>query len=140
LLKRVLQSYGISRAGARLERRFDELLTKLNPKTTISGKAQFIWKSDSDPANYNVFRMPGCDADRRNPEDWAPEEIAVAVKYVLESQISMPKPELIKETFKVLGYTRSGTAVESAVCCGIETAIKRGWAACKENDRIVLNN
>lgn len=139
LLRRLLQSYGIARAGARIERRFEELLTKMNPQMTDSITTRFIWKAANDPASYAVFRIPGPNAERRNPEDVSPEEIAVAVKYVLESQISMPRQDLIRETFKVLGYLRTSLVIEAAVNSGIETAIQRGWVKQGENDRIVLN-
>jgi hypothetical protein len=137
LFKRVLQSYGILRVGARLERRFDELLAKLDTRRT-GGGAQFIWKASSEPTSYAVFRISSPDTVRRNPEDLPPEEIAVAVKYVLESQISLPKQDLVRETFKVLGYVRSGTAIEAAVDSGIKIAIQRGWAEQRDHDRIIL--
>lgn len=63
----------------------------------------------------------------------------MAVKYVLESQISMPRHDLIRETFKVLGYLRTSPVLEAAVDSGIETAIQRGWVKQGENGRIVLN-
>lgn len=140
LLKRILQSYGISRAGARLERRFDELLRKVDLIITGGEKIKFIWKSGSVPGSYAVFRIPGNDTERRNPEDIAPEEIAVAVKYVLESQISMPKQELVKETSKVLGFLRTGPAIEAAMSSGIDMAIQRKWAVQGNDERVVLNS
>lgn len=139
LLRRLLHSYGITRAGARIDRRFDELLNKINPKITQRSAMKFIWESGSNPSQYDVFRISSQNGERRNSEDLPPEEIAVAVKYVLESQISMPKQELIRETFKAFGYVRTTPVIEAIIDEGIETAIQCGWAKQGEDGRVVLN-
>lgn len=55
------------------------------------------------------------------------EEIACAAGAVLKQQIAMPMADLTKETARVLGYMRMGTAVEKCVRLGIALAVSEGF-------------
>lgn len=138
LYKRVLQAWGISRTGSRIERRFDEVFAKLQITTSEHDQAVFFWPKSISPRAYAQFRVSLKESERRNAEDLAPEEIANAVKHVLASQISLPREDLLKETVKLLGYQRSGTSLDKVIRSGIEVAIARGYAIADEKDRIVL--
>ncbi|SEU27784.1 DUF3320 domain-containing protein [Paenibacillus sp. NFR01] len=138
LCKRVLQAWGISRTGSRIEKRFDEVFAKLKLATTKREKAVFFWPTSISPNSYTEFRVAFTENERRNAEDLPPEEIANAIKHVLSSQISLPKEDLLKETVKQLGYQRSGTSLDKAIRSGIQLAIDRGYVAVDERERIVL--
>lgn len=138
LCKRVLQAWGMTRSGARIERRFDELFAKLGLASTRHGETEFFWPQSVDPEGYGIYRLSPQDSDRRGAEDLPPEEIANAVKHVLQMQISLPREEMLKETMRALGYQRSGAALEKALQAGVDTAIARGYARVDERDRIVL--
>ena len=56
---------------------------------------------------------------------------------MLSSQISLPEDDLIKQTVRLLGYARSGPALEKAVQNGIALAIERGFAIADGMGRIV---
>ena len=66
-----------------------------------------------------------------------PQEVSVAVKDVLEQQISLLRSDLIKDTARLLGYSRMGSVVEASMQRGLEMAITRGFAK-EDNDRILL--
>lgn len=138
LCKRVLQSCGIGRMGARIERHFAELFRQLTLSTTTCGGNSFFWKDGIHPERLSVYRVSADEADRRNAEDLPPEETAYAVRSVLNNQIGLPRGELIRETARTLGYQRMGKAVESAMNLAIELAIKRGWAAGDASGNVVL--
>ena len=72
-----------------------------------------------------------------NASDICPEEVSVAVREVLEAQISLSQEDLIRETARLFGYARLGNIVESSMQQGIDKAIQRGFAK-KENERIIL--
>ncbi|SDT08711.1 AAA domain-containing protein [Paenibacillaceae bacterium GAS479] len=138
LYKRVLQAWGISRTGSRIERRFDEVFAKLQLTKTEHDQVVFFWPKSQNPQTYAAFRISSQESERRNAEDLPPEEISNAVKHVLSSQISLPREDLIKETAKLLGYQRSGSTLDKVVRNGVEIAINRGYAVVDEKDRIVL--
>lgn len=138
LFKRILYSFGISRLGARIERRFSQLLNELKVPTTTCGTNVFLWSEETNPESITIYRVFANEADKRDIEDLPPEETACAVKSVLINQIGLPCQELVRQTAKVLGYHRIGKGVESVINIGIELAIKRGWAVVDDSGNVVL--
>lgn len=136
--RRVLQAWGMTRSGAKIERRFDELFAKLDVRTTEHDQTLFFWPSAAVPETYVKFRVAAQEGERRNAEELPPEEIANAVRHVLQMQISMPREDLSRETARVLGYSRSGSVLERVIALGIEVAISRGYAKADDRNRIVL--
>ena len=61
--------------------------------------------------------------------------MANALKELLFNQGSLPVEDMTRETVKLLGYSRSGSALERAVQAGLQVAINRGHAEL-ENGRI----
>ncbi|MGE7827547.1 DUF3320 domain-containing protein [Paenibacillus sp. NPDC093718] len=138
LTKRILQAWGITRLGARLDQRFTELLMKIQPEHTEVNGMTFFWPEGIKPYEYGIYRVATDDAQRRMAEDLPPEEVAVAVKSILSSQISLPYDELTKQVVKALGYARSGSALEKSIKSGIQRAIELGFAYEDENQRVVV--
>lgn len=137
LARRVLQAWGIARLGAKLDRRLADLLSRTRAQAVIRDGSEFFWPAGVDPEQYAVFRVASEESQRRAAEDLPPEEIAAAVRAVLASQISLPEDDLIKQTVRLLGYARSGPALEKAVQNGIALAIQRGFATADGAGRIV---
>jgi len=137
LAKRVLQAWGITRMGAKLDQRFTELLSRLMPQTTETEGIVFIWPEGVEPHRYGIYRVSSDEAQRRAAEDLPSEEIAVAVKSILASQISLPQEELVKQVVKTLGYARSGSALDRAVKSGVQKAIELDYVKLDEQ-RVVL--
>ncbi|MBP1895413.1 hypothetical protein J2Z18_004523 [Paenibacillus lactis] len=138
LTKRILQAWGITRLGARLDQRFTELLMKIQPAHTEVNGMTFFWPEGIKPSEYGIYRVATDDAQRRMAEDLPSEEVAVAVKSILSSQISLPYDELTKQVVKALGYARSGSALEKSIKSGIQRAIELGFAYEDENQRVVV--
>jgi superfamily I DNA and/or RNA helicase len=126
LSKRILQSYSIARMGSRLEKRFDGLLRKVHYPTTTHRRMKYYWPMEIVPSSYKVFRVSENESERRNVEDLPPEEVACAVRYILQNQLSMSKDDLVREASKILGYARAGTTVEQAMLDGISYAERIG--------------
>jgi hypothetical protein len=135
LSRRVLQAWGITRSGARIERHLDSLLASISVKKTSWDGVEYFWPNGTEPSEYDVFRVSEGEQERRNAEDLPPEEVANAVKEVLFHQISLPIEDLIRETVKWLGYARTGAALDKAVRNGLTEAIRRG-AATEEQGRV----
>lgn len=137
LCRRVLETWGMTRMGARIDRRFEELLASLKFPRTKAGSRLFFWDVTQDPQGYDEVRVPGRDDYRRNLEEIAPEELAAAVRVVLEQQIGLSEEDLRREVTRLLGFARTTEAMLPALSAGLETAIQRGIAH-REGDRIVL--
>lgn len=132
LCKRVLSMWGISRIGSRIDYHFSRLFSRMNLKSTGEGIVRYYWREDQDPETYLNYRV-----FVSNAADISPEEISVAVKEVLEAQISLSVDDLVRETAKLFGFNRLGSVVEPAMRKGIEKAIQRGFAR-EENGRVIV--
>jgi len=140
LTKRVVQSYGIARAGSRIQSHMNSILRKMNPKVTTRGDTVFFWKKDQNPDAYIGFRVSGDGDNRRDVRDVPVQEVANAVYTVLFEQISMGQEDLLRETANKLGYTRLGNNVMSALELGLEYAQTLGGITLGTNGAFVLTN
>jgi hypothetical protein len=123
LIHRVLQSYGIARAGRRIQAWSRVILNTVTCQVTKQGNQTFYWRTDQEPAMYIGYRVSIGDGDsRRAAIDVPEEEVANAACEVLEEQIGLPKEDLIKETAKKFGYQRNGPMVAEVMKNGIEYA------------------
>lgn len=134
----VLTAFGISRTTSKAEARFDDILNGLNLKTTSSNQSVFLWQEQQLPEEYDICRKPSANGEKRAIEDICPEELGAAVALILKNAISIERSELIKETAKIFGFSRSGDAIETAVSQGIARAVRRKKAKVDENGRIML--
>lgn len=121
LTRRVLQSLGIARAGSRIQAHTSALLRQMQVRSTIQDGQRFYWGRAQAPDAYQGYRV--CGAGIRDAKDVPVQEAANAVCQVLSEQIGLPRADLIRETAKLLGYTRSGTIVASMVQSGIQLAL-----------------
>lgn len=120
LCRRVINSFGISRMGARISLYMDRLLGRAALVHT-GRDATFYWNSADDPERLNVYR-PVSD---REALDIAPEEIAVAIVRILEDQGSLPPDDLRLETARAFNYARRGDNVIAAIDRAVSYAESR---------------
>jgi hypothetical protein len=137
LCKRVLGAWGISRLGGRISAQFDALFPLLKLQQTGKDSKVIFWKEGQSPHEYIDFRIGTAEGTKREAEDLPAEEVANAVKYILQNQISLSKEELVREMAKLFGYGRIGSNVEIAMVNGINEAMARGYAV-MQGERLVL--
>ncbi len=136
LTRRVVQSFGISRAGSRIQQRTAAVLRSMNLLCTRHGDQTYYWLSSQHPDTYSSFRVSASGV--REAGDIPVQEIANAVCAALERQIAMPKDDLLRETANLLGYTRLGNNVISSVTAGIVYAVKTRKIVEQKDDYYVL--
>ena len=134
LCKRVLQSWGISRLGSRLDTYFDELLSKTDCYQKADKEFVYFWKSEEQMISYSTFRP----ISERTALDLPPEEVANGLKYLLEAQISLPTNDLTRVTAQFFGFARTGNNVDIAMKQGIREAVKRGYIKVESGRAIIL--
>lgn len=135
LTKNVLSAWGISRKSKAVSAAFETALKAVEHKETEGGS--FIWRADQSPETYAEFRT-GSGTGKRKMEDICTEELCAAVMYVLRSQISLPRTDLLLAAANLFGYTRA-SAVEERVSQAAELAVRRGLAV-EAEDRISLKD
>ena len=135
----MLLGWGIARMGTRITEQFESVFREMQLlQTTDNGNIVF-WRADQQPDNYQLYRLPSNDMQKRDAEDLPAREVANGIKAVLENQISLTRDDLVRETAKLFGYARTGSNVDTAMQAGIRVAINSGVAKL-EGDRIVLRN
>lgn len=145
LTKKVVLGWNITRLGSRVENRLSSILQELrragNLKKTVVGDMSYYWRIDQNPEDYMDYRVASEDKDKRNLEDIPPYEIANAMKDIISSQISLSKSDMIRETARVFGFTRTGAVMEAACAEGIEEAERRGYLLFdKVSERIMIRD
>ena len=126
LIRRVVQSYGVARAGSRIQNHLDDILAQMNVLCTTLDDQVFYWADDQDPTAYQGLRTASCEENRRDARDIPVQEAANAVCQVLAEQIGLNREDLIRESAKLMGYARMGSALQSLFAAAIEYAAAHG--------------
>lgn len=137
LTKRILGTWSMTRAGTRVTGILGNIIKQMSLKWSQSSGTIFYWRRDQVPSEYAEYRIPGNDEDKRSMNDIPAEEIANAIKAILDKQLSMSRADLVRETARIFGFSRTGKIVLTAVNYGIKEAIKRGYITVTEDgDRV----
>lgn len=140
LIRRVVQSYGIARAGSRIQGHLGLVLERMNSKTTKQEDVVFYWRQDQEPDAYAGFRVSGEGENRRDVREVPVQEVANAIYAVLYEQVSMAQEDLLRETARKLGYTRLGGNVLSQLALGVEYAQTQDGIITGTNGTFVLSD
>ena len=138
LVRRLLQSFGISRAGSRIQALLQNYLKTMICIREKQGDDMVYFLKDVDPSSYFYFRLGEGEISRRDASEIPWVEVSNAVHAVLKAQFGLPREDLIRETAKLLGYARVGTGVYQAMQMGIENLVASSRAKLGTEDRIFL--
>ena len=142
LMRRVVQSFGIIRAGSRIRNYFRKFYLSENLsgklKFTEQSGQRFIWKTGQHPEAFTGFRVNGNGENKRDAKEIPVQEAANALYLVLLEERSLPEAELLKETAKRLGYARAGTNVAAAMTETLRYAVSVRKIECGADGRYRL--
>lgn len=138
LTRKVVQSYGITRSGSRIQSRMEELYRSMGLRCTVQDGQRIFWKQEQNPDGYYQFRASGEGDNKREAKDVPMQEAVNAVRYVLNEQISLPQEELIREAARLMGYTRLGTVVGPLFASAIRQLQMAGEVTQDNNQRWIL--
>ena len=125
LIKRVINSFHIHRAGSSIRPFMQEIMAGMNLKTTADEIGTVYWTSSMDPDTYSLVRTFGkYDETRREITLVPTAEIANAFVYILQKG-PMKKAELMRNTARFLGYTRMKSNVKKGMDRGLKLAIQK---------------
>ena len=137
LTKRLLAAWGIARSSPRTERTVDEALNFIDMQMTRSATKTFYWLTDPDKPT--PFRIPNKQnpKSRRDMDDIPTEELASAIRYIVERQYSLQADDLYREVAKLLGFSRCAPSMQTSISEGIVHAAKNGWVL-EKNGRVTV--
>ena len=119
LIKRLINNYGISRNGVRINTYLTEVFEDMG-LITSGAEDIFYWKDKEQLENYSGYRL----ASERESLDIAPEEVAQAILQVLNEQFAIDEEGLISETARLFGYASVRDNVLASMKRGIKYALK----------------
>ena len=131
LYKKVLQTWNISRAGARLDKHLEGIINEMNLVQTTHHQP-FYWGN-----NMTLDYYRSNDIEKRNIEDIAPEEVLVALQEVVVNNLSIEEAELLRYLARTFGFAKVGKQIDTILRYVINTAVQQGKVK-RENDRIKL--
>lgn len=127
LIKRLINNYGISRNGVRINTYLTEVFEDMG-LVTSGTEDIFYWKDKEQLENYSGYRL----ALERESLDIAPEEVAQAILQVLKEQFAIDEEGLISETARLFGY--------ASVRDNVLASMKRGILYLLYNNLITSDN
>lgn len=143
ITKRVTDSYGITRAGRRIQAVVDGTLNNMvrnnKVRVTVQNGNTIYWRPEQNPGEYSVIRRSGEGTGKRDIKDVPIQEIMNAIVVVVKSSVSIPEDALIRETGRILGYSRNGNKVNDYVLTGIKEAITEQKVKKNESGNIMVN-
>ncbi len=138
LIRRVAQSFGFARSGARIQKKIESILISQGLNLSYWQDRMFVWQKEQLPDKYFGVRANGEGAASRDIRDVPVQEIANAICYVLFEQVSLSEDDLAREAAKLLGYTRMGANVVPAVNEAINYAQTKGMIKRDANSAWIL--
>lgn len=129
LIRTLINSTGLGRAGKNISEHLDKLVATADVKITRQSGVRFLWNHGSNPADYHIFRFQ----EQRNTEDICKYELKNAVCCLLQENGPMTKEEITKAMVSLLGYSRSSHRIEECAADAIKAA--RELKAIEQNER-----
>lgn len=121
LAKRVLANSDVSRQGSKVSFTIDKAIRFAAQNGEIDRQNTFLY-----PASFEEHTIRQRDGDAAEI-DWIPQgEIEAAIVEILDKQYETPREDLIKQTAKVLGFSRTGTRISDRIGEIIDEMVKNG--------------
>lgn len=137
LLKRVLNSYGLLKAGEKVMQRLNALVDKSGlEKETHNGVDFFLKSVKGQSTEY--YRNDKSLNVNRTIREISPYEIIAAAKSVVEDKISIMYDDLIRETAAALGYKKPNNEVLDSITYAVDLGIKKRNLIKQSDDKVTL--
>ena len=138
LIFKVLRAVQIGRGSVELSDATEKLLKKLDVNVNKQNGLKYVWKSDQNPETYQYYRVDATCDDKRSMSDISQQELKNAVCIALKNNGPLTKDALIKETVRVMGFSRSGVTIVEAIERGLKYGRKTGEIVINEEKKFVL--
>ena len=133
---RIRSLWGVKRAGARIKDAIEAGILKAQRKRMtnrrVQRKGDFLWTVEARELQVRRRKNP-------NIECICDEEIAAAMKQVLEAQGSMPPDTLVTEAGKLFGYKSTRKTLAQRMRPLVDSLIQEGTFHLAANERVTLS-
>ena len=135
LARRVGAYFGIGRVTQRVT---DQVKVALAGRGKWGDEQGVVWRLDQDPTAVPAVRVAGSGSEARRDIDEVPlSEVAAAVRIVVERAVGIGPTELLRDTSRLLGFSRITERVTDRVSRGVRLAAQRELIHIAEN-RVTL--
>jgi len=121
LKMRTSELYNVSKCGPRMTRQILRCIKNIDHFTNYSYENMFFWKKEG--MNIDLKNYRNNNNRERDILDIPKEEIIVVINDIILNQGGMNIDDLIRETYKKLGYTRTGDTINKVLCEVIEYGV-----------------
>lgn len=122
--ERLLSCWDIRRRGNNVAEAVSKTISRARSKGLVYTKNNFLYDNPRHDATVVRKPNPQVAESLRLAEHVAPEEIQLAVLFIVKSALSISKEELIDGAARLFGWQRTGHIVESTIQREISTLIR----------------
>ena len=122
-MKRLTGAYGISRCGSKIQELMAECVARAEMHSFCRANGDFLWPPDGQQLEV---RTNEGSSSPRDIEEFALEEIALAVGTVVEVAHGAPEDDVVREVAHALGFGSTGKIIRERIEQAIEVAIDQG--------------
>lgn len=133
LIKKTLRGFGINRANPQVVEATEKALKKVPFKAYRQNGKKFYYTSAQPLDAYRAYRIDVNVEDKRGLDEICVQELKNAVCAALQEKGGMLKDDLIRETIRTMGYSRSRAALVDVVGVGLKHGLKTGEIGVDEN-------
>lgn len=126
LARHLLTAWGWARLTERSRERVESLLQALVRKGELQLRGAFVWLPTQSPDAFSGHRQVGAGDEPRDADRIPPEEVAEAMRVVLQQNISLDREDLLREAARRFGFKRVSAKTTEALAPGIEVLRQRG--------------
>ncbi|MEE0945819.1 MAG: DUF3320 domain-containing protein [Acutalibacteraceae bacterium] len=135
LVKRVINSFGITRIGNRLTGYTEGIISRISPTSvTENGTVFYLYEQ----TEYPYIRVSGQGINKREFADIPQCEIINAIRYILENQVSLDRENLLIETARLMGYTKTAVTQTDVFAYALDKAMAEGIVKTGANGNLIL--
>lgn len=118
----VAAGWDVSRLGKNVRRRLERAYNHEQRNGNLLLKSGFLWPTGED----TIFIRTNTDDESRKIDRIPPQEIAKAAYIILDEGGSMTRPDLVLETARLFGYSRTGKRIKEQVGSAISLLDRAG--------------
>ena len=137
-MKRVTSLWGITRGGSRVDAIFTRAISRIPKQLYSESYNEFYWKQQEYKDVCDTYRVADESGNKRSMDDIPPQEILCAINEVLNEQVSLSCDDLVRETAKKFGYSRTGNVIETSIKYAIEKGVMLKIIQKMENGNITI--
>jgi hypothetical protein len=126
LARHLLTAWGWARLTERSRQRVETLVQALARKGELQLRGAFIWLPDQSSEAFTGHRQAAVGDEPRDADRIPPEEVAEAMRVVLQQNISLDREDLLRETARRFGFKRVSAKTTEALAPGIAVLRQRG--------------